>query len=1324
MALVGLIVLHSISLLLNNMMLETPDWTETDSTLLGSYFFLLYVIGSTALLNYYPYHICQLPGANKIIHQISIFAVAPSATAYGITTLALYRTQSTLNFIQTIIPHHSTYSSTQTSPGPFPTDHQWTLQIRKKCTNWVCHNIFSSSTVAQKRDRLLGLIILHILLWNPQLTLILLTSSSLLVGINSVTSKTTRKTLFLMILLLSNRTTLAEEPPNAFIPKYDHLDRAFRKKMTTVARLSMLIHILYPFLIHVSNYRHRYQTALTTAAQIVLYKITTTATNIVNISTTWTDQETTMFLWGLFSVYALGSLTLLQFVSYPTQSPSWQRMTHFLLLYTTAPSVISCCTAVLLLHNTQSAFNTVYGLIMTQSAQNQPSSDTTNMKWTQYIQQRCTEWAYYHIFCTAVQKAKRLLKLILAIIVLQLGNTIHTLLILGLIQGPTTLLKHKNITILIIFMGLLASAQAMQTDVATDDFLQCANTLLAASAAGSTANAHPTNISHHAHQGSTHTQHETGLRGDQQYPLPDHTTFLTINSRGKITHNKWSQILTLASNHDFVSISETGPDNAATRLRFMARSVEDKAEETDERTDKEADKLVKDHHIRLQHMIYSSNGTLEKDGTGGVLLLVHERWRHRIVGAPIVSHCKRWISLLVHTPTGPLRITTAYMPPSPQTSPQRPNPKLKMWDDFIEFTAKYSAGNISQIVFGDLNVSTNIATHRHHPGHQHNVQNELLRRLLHRSNLVDSFTYRHTSNTHYKTWRNTDTWSSPDHILVSTNKQEFITHASVSDIPVVDYGLDHSTVLTALDLGRIHTAARTTRPEIGRVTSKTQEKYVEAVQEATELSLPHYTRTNFHTFLQQLPSLSTKVTPHKTANVSPKTFRVSNLQNNIRTLNKVKYYLTTERPLPTYLKNRRIVQTLPDITLHDVNESIKLQKQQYNSKARKKQRVLSSIYTRKRSQHFQKSRLGKFLNLAYNKFSHYRGVIGLHNEDNTAINTDPQATRTLASKLIFDTYFTLTKTIPDFFTPLGKTEDTWGLLPPWFREVFSNIQTAIVDPIYTNIMDSIEIKELNKVLSKMGRNKTPGESHVTVEHLLYLSDEQKHKWLIPYINDCLVTGDIPDYTKPFNVWCTEKAPNTGSIMHPTNKLNVRPISLLEVSAKLVEAVVNSRLQSVMLRHNKLSPIQYGFTPGRKVTDALLIYSFLFEDAKDTGNDLFISNNDCTRAYDSIAPWVMEATYAYHRFPPELSTLLLNMDSGRWGKVITAHGAGDPHEKTCGLGQGSIIAPLKWNLLLQPLLARLTDTADPYTIGTGAEVENLWALAFADDISIIASTEKG
>ena len=60
----------------------------------------------------------------------------------------------------------------------------------------------------------------------------------------------------------------------------------------------------------------------------------------------------------------------------------------------------------------------------------------------------------------------------------------------------------------------------------------------------------------------------------------------------------------------------------------------------------------------------------------------------------------------------------------------------------------------------------------------------------------------------------------------------------------------------------------------------------------------------------------------------------------------------------------------------------------------------------------------------------------------------------------------------------------------------------------------------------------------------------------------------------------------------------------------------------------------------------------------------------------------------------------------------------------GLGQGSILAPLKWNLFLDPLLRLLHDTPDPYIIGSGADAQPLYAVAFADDMTVVASSHKG
>ena len=84
-------------------------------------------------------------------------------------------------------------------------------------------------------------------------------------------------------------------------------------------------------------------------------------------------------------------------------------------------------------------------------------------------------------------------------------------------------------------------------------------------------------------------------------------------------------------------------------------------------------------------------------------------------------------------------------------------------------------------------------------------------------------------------------------------------------------------------------------------------------------------------------------------------------------------------------------------------------------------------------------------------------------------------------------------------------------------------------------MDPITGDELRKTLHSMGKNKAPGPSGVTVEVLRHLPDDIMDDWLVPLVNHCL--------TKTFLVWCIEKAAGTVSIVHPTEKLQLRPISL-------------------------------------------------------------------------------------------------------------------------------------------------------------------------------------
>jgi len=161
----------------------------------------------------------------------------------------------------------------------------------------------------------------------------------------------------------------------------------------------------------------------------------------------------------------------------------------------------------------------------------------------------------------------------------------------------------------------------------------------------------------------------------------------------------------------------------------------------------------------------------------------------------------------------------------------------------------------------------------------------------------------------------------------------------------------------------------------------------------------------------------------------------------------------------------------------------------------------------------------------------------------------------------------------------------------------------------------------------------------------------------------------------------------------------------------------------MTKAGALNPNHYGFTQGKGADDLMLEESLVFEDAHQHHKEFHGSNNDCTAAYDNITPWTSETIYQYHGLPQRLIAFMLNIDKHQHGRILTAHGAGEDFEKECSLGQGSILAPLKWKLFLDPLLKELDRTGDPYIMGTGENKVEIYAAAFADDLTVIAPTHK-
>lgn len=113
----------------------------------------------------------------------------------------------------------------------------------------------------------------------------------------------------------------------------------------------------------------------------------------------------------------------------------------------------------------------------------------------------------------------------------------------------------------------------------------------------------------------------------------------------------------------------------------------------------------------------------------------------------------------------------------------------------------------------------------------------------------------------------------------------------------------------------------------------------------------------------------------------------------------------------------------------------------------------------------------------------------------------------------------------------------------------------------------ITTRELQTTV-KSFRNNTPGETKMNKTILENIPDIAltKLQWIF---NHALSLGYFPDRFKTAVIKLIPK-PNTDQ----TNPINYRPISLLEVTDKILEKTMNRRLRNDLGTHNKLPHTQH------------------------------------------------------------------------------------------------------------------------------------------------------
>ena len=245
-------------------------------------------------------------------------------------------------------------------------------------------------------------------------------------------------------------------------------------------------------------------------------------------------------------------------------------------------------------------------------------------------------------------------------------------------------------------------------------------------------------------------------------------------------------------------------------------------------------------------------------------------------------------------------------------------------------------------------------------------------------------------------------------------------------------------------------------------------------------------------------------------------------------------------------------------------------------------------------------------------------------------------------------------------------------------------------------------EELRAALAGLSTGKSPGVDEVPNELLTHLPVAAQETLLLLF-NKSWETGAVPAIWRKAEIVAIPKKGKPLDVPE-----SYRPISLLCSASKLLERLVQTRLQYWLESRHLITPNQAGFRKGHSTMDqiARITQSIFdsFEQPKPGRAALALL--DFQRAYDRVWRAALLAKLARLRVPPHAIAWIRGFLSDRRARVKWGTATSRWKVFQEGLPQGSVLAPLLWLVYMNDI-----DQNIP---------EDVEVSLYADDVAILAT----